>query len=34
MQALTTQMPVTRPAQKQKHNTGTVEIHKIGTLNR
>jgi len=32
MQALTTQVPVTKPAQKHKHNTGTVEIHE--TLNR
>jgi hypothetical protein len=33
VQAVTTQVPVTSPAQKHKHNTGTVEIHNNETLN-
>ena len=32
VRVLTTQVAVTRPTQKHKHNTGTVEIHE--TLNR
>jgi hypothetical protein len=34
VQTVTTHVPVTRPTQKQKHNTGSVEIHKNETLNR